>query len=266
MAELIDDSGWMPSLMLLWVGLAGVPWAITSLQLFGDLAPVVAVGLIWLAAIGASALSGLGPWLRPGTLAAGIAIGGGWVLAWLDEGLYPIAGLPLFGDWTSDHWWLFGGLFFVGLASTVCINPPTPSARTTRVGFVSLFAVAILIVPWWWLPPSNVAGAILFTTAGLAAVALADVVSVWIASSGVTKDFTFLSVTLFAFVTSLFAVGGFWRLWNGNFTPFPFQEVTTDLGKAATLGAVLLTTAVTSAVALRRRASGQPSVRTKIDR
>jgi hypothetical protein len=255
--ELIDDSGWTPSLVLLWIGLVGVPWALTSLQVFGDLAPVVAVGLLWLAAVAASALSGSDSWLRAGTLAAAIAIGGGWFLAWLEEGLYPIAGLPLFGDWTSDRWWLFGGLFFVGLAGTVCINPPTSSARMNRVGFVSLFALVTLLIPWWWLPTSNVTEAALFSTAGLAAVALADVVSAWMARIGGTRDLTFLSVTLFAFVSSLFAAGVFWRVWNGNFTPFPFQEVTTDLDKAATIGSVMITTVLASAVVLRRRVSRQ---------
>lgn len=253
--ELIDDPGWMPSLVLLWIGLVGVPWALTSLQLFGDLDPVVAVGLVWLAAVAASALSGSDFWLRAGTLAAAISIGGAWFLAWLEEGLYPIAGLPLFGDWTSDRWWHFGGSFFVGLAGTVCINPPTPSAQMNRVGFVSLFAVVTLLIPWWWLPTSDVTEAVLFLTAGLAAVALADVVSAWMARIASTRDLAFLSVTLFAFVSSLFAAGVFWRVWNGNFTPFPFQEITTDFGKAATLGSVIMATVLASAVFLHRGGS-----------
>jgi len=257
-ADLIDDPGWLPSLVLLWIGLVGAPLTLTALQILEDVAPIVAVGWVWLTALVASALSGHGPWLRAGSLAAAVAVGAGWFLAWLSEGLYPIAGLPLFGDWTSARWWIFGGLFFVGMSGAICVNPPTPTARMTRAGIVSLLAVATLLIPWWWLPTSNVAEAVLFSTIGLAAIAAADVLSVRMANRGSKRDLSVIAVTLFALVSSLFAAGVFWRVWNGNFTPFPFQEVTTDLAKAVTLGSVLCATVLASAIALRLTRSKSP--------
>ncbi|HZD24138.1 MAG TPA: hypothetical protein VE569_12170 [Acidimicrobiia bacterium] len=255
LGDLIDDPWWMPSLLLLWIGLVAVPWALTSLQAPQHLVVIAAAGGVWLVDIAASALSGYGSWLRAGSLAAAVVVVGIWFLVWLDEGLYPIAGLPLFGAWNSETWQVFGTSFVVGIAGAVCVKPPTSSARITRIGVVSLFAVATLLVPWWWLPTSDLAWAFLVTTVGLAAVAAADMVSVWRAKLGRRRDLSLIAVTLLGLVSSLFAAGVFWRVWNGNFTPFPFQEVTTDLGKAVTLGSVVAATVLVAAIARRLEGS-----------
>jgi hypothetical protein len=249
---LVDDPGWMPSLLLVWIGLVGTPLVLTELQVFETLPLIVAFGWVWLTFLAGSALSGTENWVRAGSLATAVAVGGGWALVWLADGHYPITGLPLFGDWTDTYWWMFGGLFLAGVSGAISIRPPTLSARMARIGLVSLLAVVTLFIPWWWLPVSNNAQYVLFVTVGLAAIALADLFSVQIERKGFTWNPSVVAVPLFVLVSFLFAAAVFWRIRIGSFTPFPFAEVTGDFAKTATLLAVLLGTVVASTVALRR--------------
>lgn len=168
--DLVDASDWMPSLLLLWIGLVGAPLVLTALQAIEELPLIVAIGWVWLTFLGSSALSGPGAWVRTGSLATSVLLSGGWILLWVADGLYPIAGLPLFGAWTDTSWLMLGGVFLAGKSAAICIRPPVPSARMARVAVVSLVAGATLIVPWWWLPTSNNTQYVLFFTAGLGAV------------------------------------------------------------------------------------------------
>lgn len=250
-SDLIDDPGWLPSVLLLWVALVGTPLLLTASRIVEDVPLIVAIGWVWLAYLAASALSGPGPWPQAGSLATAVAVAGAWLLIWLAEGSYPIAGLPLFGDWTDRYWWTFGALFFVGLSAAICIHPPTHSARMTRLMLVSLLAVLTLLVPWWWLPSTNNGQYVLSTTAGLAAVAAADVLSLRLARAG-SRSLAISAVTLVILSSTFIAAGAFWRIAIGNFTPFPSQDVASELAQSVTLVAVLFTTVVASAVALRR--------------
>jgi hypothetical protein len=242
----------MPSLLLLWIGLVGTPLILTGLQVLDDLPMIVVIGWVWLTFLAGSALSGPGRWLRAGSLATAVSVGGGWILAWLAEGSYPIAGLPLLGGWTDTTWWMFGGLFFVGMSGAICIHPLAPSARIARIGLVSLLAVLTLLIPGWWLRVSNNTQYVLLVTAGLAAIAAADVLSVLWRRKGLAWNVSVVAVPLFALVLFFFAAGVFWRIRIGTFSPFPFAEVTGDFAKTATLVAVFLGTVVASTVALRR--------------
>ena len=225
---------------------------LTELQVFETLPLTVPFGWVWLTFLAGSALSGTGNWVRAGSLATAVAVGGGWTLVWLAEGHYPIAGLPLVGSWTDTSWSMFGGVFLVGTSGAICIHPPAPSARMARIGLVSLLAVVTLLIPWWWAPVSNSAQYVLSVTAGLAAMAAADLLSVQTKRKGFTWTLSVVAVPLFVLVSLLFAAAVFWRVRIGSFTPFPFAEVTGDFAKTATLIAVLLGTVVASTVALRR--------------
>lgn len=116
---------------------------------------------------------------------------------------------------------------------------------------VSLLAMLTLLVPWWWLPSTNNGQYVLSTTAGLAAVPAADVLSLRLARAG-SRSLAISAVTLVILSSTFIAAGAFWRIAIGNFTPLPSQDVASELAESVTLVAVLSTTVVASVVALRR--------------
>jgi hypothetical protein len=61
--DLVDDPGWMPSLLLVWIGLVGTPLVLTELQVFETLPLIVAFGWVWLTFLAGSALSGTENWV-----------------------------------------------------------------------------------------------------------------------------------------------------------------------------------------------------------